>query len=278
MTTRVLVLRLTGPLQAWGSASLFNRRETDLWPSKSGIVGLLAAAQGRRRTDPIEDLLSLSLGVRIDQAGSVLRDYHTVSTLDGEPLLSASINAKGQQRPNSAKKTTAVTERFYLQDALFVAAVEGPPDLIEGLAYAVSHPTFPLYLGRRSCAPGRPPLVRDGDAGTWDPDVRRVLRTVPWLGRPARPGRVPATLPVVFDFDPEIDPPERAEERADVPVSFAPTERAWTTRRVIADWVSPPGLATDENGTAPTDCNPPQGDDSSVVFAPATFNDFDLVE
>jgi len=105
-----LVLRLAGPLQSWGGHSQFNRRETAGEPSKSGIVGLLAAAQGRRRQDPIEDLLHLQLGVRTDQPGSLLRDYHTVSDYRGRPLLSAMVGGKGTQKPTS--KHTHVTERF----------------------------------------------------------------------------------------------------------------------------------------------------------------------
>ena len=45
--SEVLVLRLAGPLQSWGSSSRFTRRSTEAFPTKSGIVGLLAAAQGR---------------------------------------------------------------------------------------------------------------------------------------------------------------------------------------------------------------------------------------
>ena len=63
----VLLLRLAGPLQAWGVKSRFTVRSTELAPTRSGIIGLVSAAVGRRRTDPIEDLLSLRFGVRKDQ-------------------------------------------------------------------------------------------------------------------------------------------------------------------------------------------------------------------
>ena len=49
----VLLLRLAGPLQSWGVKSRFTVRATELAPTKSGIIGMLAAAVGRRRTDPI---------------------------------------------------------------------------------------------------------------------------------------------------------------------------------------------------------------------------------
>jgi len=51
-------------MQSWGVESRFVRRTTSPHPSKSGVIGLLAAAQGRRRTDPVEDLLQVSFGVR----------------------------------------------------------------------------------------------------------------------------------------------------------------------------------------------------------------------
>ena len=73
----VLVLRLAGPMQSWGSDSRFTRRSTEAFPTKSALVGLLGAAQGRRRSDPIEDLAELSVAVRVDQPGQLLRDFHT---------------------------------------------------------------------------------------------------------------------------------------------------------------------------------------------------------
>jgi len=242
VTTRVLVLRLAGPLQSWGSSSLYNRRETALHPTKAGVVGLLAAAKGLRRTDSIEDLLQLRLGVRVDRPGLMLRDYHTVSDLTGEPLLSARVNAKGQQQRTSPKKHTHVTERFYLQDACFVAAIEGPEATVRGLAEAVRHPGFPLYLGRRSCPPAQPLLLPGDDSLVWEPDLLAVLRAVPWQGRPLRqPGRNryswPQSLPATYDDDRGTD------EVADVPVSFAPTERGMTTRLVSTEWIVPPGLS-----------------------------------
>ena len=44
-----LLLRLAAPLQSWGSDSKFETRKTDREPTKSGVVGLLAAALGLPR-------------------------------------------------------------------------------------------------------------------------------------------------------------------------------------------------------------------------------------
>ena len=101
----VLLLRLAGPLQSWGVKSRFTVRATELAPTKSGIIGMLAAAVGRRRTDPIEDLLSLRFGVHKDQPGRVIRDFHTARTLDG-------------------KTSMPLSERYYLADAVFLAGIE----------------------------------------------------------------------------------------------------------------------------------------------------------
>ena len=47
----VLLLRLAGPMQSWGTQSRFTHRDTDLEPSKSGVIGLLCAAMGKPRDD-----------------------------------------------------------------------------------------------------------------------------------------------------------------------------------------------------------------------------------
>ncbi|MYQ95416.1 type I-E CRISPR-associated protein Cas5/CasD [Streptomyces sp. SID4946] len=152
----VLMLRLAAPLQSWGGPSRYNLRETHPEPTKSGVLGLLAAAEGRTREASLTDLVGLQLGVRVDQPGTLLRDYHTSSDYRGLPLLSAKTNAKGQQTRTTPPKYTSVTRRFYLQDAVFVAALRGPRALLKSLEQAVRNPVFPLSLGRRSCPPTGP--------------------------------------------------------------------------------------------------------------------------
>jgi CRISPR system Cascade subunit CasD len=137
---RVLLLRLAAPWQSWGTASRFSRRNTARTPSKSGIVGLLAAAQGKRRTDDLEELLGLCIGVRTEQPGTIERDFQTAAE-------------QGERTPIS------LSSRFYLADAVFLAAIEGEPGLLDGLADAIRRPAFPLFLGRRSCPPVGPVVV-----------------------------------------------------------------------------------------------------------------------
>lgn len=240
MTDHCLVLRLAGPLQSWGSRSRFNQRETDTEPTKSGIVGLLAAAQGRRRTDQIADLLGLHLGVRTDRPGTLLRDYHTVCDHRGRPLLSAAVTGKGTQKPTSPAKAVHVTARFYLQDAVFVAAIGGPTDLLGALRDAVRRPAFPLALGRRSCVPTQPLVLDPPDGVLWRGKPLTVLRDVPWAV-PDRYRKAAVTalvrLPVTVDVDREGESTDRDDDiRTDVPVSFDPLLRSFSTRRVLHEW------------------------------------------
>jgi CRISPR system Cascade subunit CasD len=248
----VLVLRLAGPLQSWGLRSSFNRRETNAEPTKSGVLGLLAAAAGLSREDPLDDLIPLRLGVRVDQAGTLLRDYHTVSDYRGRPLLQSGVNAKGTQRPTSPAKNTHVTVRYYLQDAVFVAAVAGPRPLIETLEHAVRAPAFPLALGRRSCPPTQPISL-----GIHTGDLAGVLEAHPWQAsravrdrfvrrgrsgrtdsRQAPPARVELSA-TVEDFTGHEDP-SAYDVLHDVPVSFDPRARAFTDRRVRHCWLRVP--------------------------------------
>lgn len=244
-----LVLRLAGPLQSWGGQSQYNRRETQGEPTKSGVLGLLAAAQGRRRQDPIEDLLQLQLGVRTDQPGSLLRDYHTVSDYRGLPLLSAAVSAKGVQKPTSPAKSTHVTERFYLQDAVFVAAVHGPIEVVDGLRRAILQPAFPLALGRRACVPTQPLVLSpptDGDEdpagiGLWMGEPADVLGRVPWQFSAATQRRLQRNgAPAHVDLPLSIDDPDGTDVRFDVPSSFDPLRRAFAARRVRRGWVRLP--------------------------------------
>ncbi|KPM50395.1 CRISPR-associated protein Cas5 [Frankia sp. R43] len=265
---RCLVLRLAGPVQSWGGTSVFNRRDTQTEPTKSGLVGLLAAAQGLRRTDPIETLLTLTFGVRTDQPGTLLRDYHTLSDYRGRPLPSAAVTAKGLQKPTSPAKHTHVTERFYLQDAVFIAAVSGPEPVLDTLVAALRAPAFPLALGRRSCPPTQPLLLTPtgrGDTALWDGNPAAVLEnTVPWQASDAQRERLAAARPRprTIDLPVTVDDPNGDEIRRDVPTSFDPRDRGFTTRRVRQTWARlPPPWPVD-----PTDTDGPAAHDPFALL------------
>ncbi|MEU6441882.1 type I-E CRISPR-associated protein Cas5/CasD [Streptomyces sp. NPDC047046] len=76
--TYVLFIRLSAPLQSWGSGSRFALRDTHSRPTKSGVIGLCAAALGIPRDEPLGELAEVRFGVRADHPGVPMRDYHTV--------------------------------------------------------------------------------------------------------------------------------------------------------------------------------------------------------
>ncbi|MFE0422217.1 type I-E CRISPR-associated protein Cas5/CasD [Streptomyces sp. NPDC058953] len=76
--SHVLLVRLAGPLQSWGIAGRFARRDTHSRPTKSGVIGLCAAALGLHRDEPLGEIAEVRFGVRADRPGTSMRDYHTV--------------------------------------------------------------------------------------------------------------------------------------------------------------------------------------------------------
>ncbi|MFF8387402.1 type I-E CRISPR-associated protein Cas5/CasD [Streptomyces kanasensis] len=158
-----LLLRLAAPLQSWGRHSHFNERDTAPFPTRSGLIGLLASALGRARHEPIDDLATLSLTVRTDRPGVPLRDLHTVG--GGLPARATVTTAEGKKR--SGDTTTLLTHRTYLADAAFTTALTAtdttPTDLLPTLAQALLTPQWPPYLGRRSCPPEGPLLLGASD-------------------------------------------------------------------------------------------------------------------
>jgi CRISPR system Cascade subunit CasD len=237
----VLLVTLSAPLQSWGSSSRFVRRSTESAPTKSGVLGLLAAAQGRRRTDPLEDLAALRFGVRVDQPGRLVRDFQT------------------EQRSNGT--SLPLSYRFYLADAVFLAAMQGDAALLEGLAEALRHPAFPLYLGRRSCPPAGPvfPQLFDGD-------LMEVLHQHPWAAsawyrrtREVR-GLAEVRLETVVDCEPSD---AGAVSVHDHPISFDPELRQYGWRSVSYGAVAVPGPAASTVGRGRRSARSGQGDSTS---------------
>lgn len=193
-----LLLRLAAPLQAWGSGSKFNIRLTEREPTKSGVVGMIAAAMGIQRNDDpkkLEPLNALRFGVRVEKEGKLLRDFHMVHEMTG-------------------KKNSHVTERFYLSDAVFLAALESEDkEYLEKIVNALNNPVYPLFLGRRSCPPTLPIVL-----GIRDGELTSILKTEPSLLENNKPTRI------VYDSDLSGVPVR------DKPVSFSQLHRQYGYR------------------------------------------------
>ena len=190
-----LVLRLAAPLQSWGSSSKFEIRTTEKIPTKSGVIGILAAALGLRRDDSLAKLNVLRFGVRADREGEDITDFHIVHS----------------------EKNAYVTYRHYLSDAVFLAGLEGDEEFLKELEFALRNPRFPLFLGRRSCPPTLPIVV-----GIRNMPLETVLREeTPLYEKHENMLRVQI----------ETDMPE-AGMIQDVPISFNPNKRVFGYRKL----------------------------------------------
>lgn len=214
----VLSLRLAGPLQSWGASARFTRRTTESAPTKSAVIGMHAAAAGIERGDDagLKPLAALRFAVRIDQPGTRVRDFQT-----------AHHSASGKSMP--------LSERFYLADAVFVAAVEGDPTLLGRLHAALRNPVYAPFLGRRSCPPARPV-----DLGLHDrTSLMEVLGEVPWEAsawyRRQHRDRTDIELTVIREA--RDNEAEFADTFRDQPISYAAEHRRHALRAVVSDSV-----------------------------------------
>ena len=213
-----LLLRLAAPLQAWGVESKYEIRQSAKEPSRSGVIGMIACAMGIRRDDArgLERLNQLRFGVRVDREGKLLKDYHIAKQY--KKLPDDYIAQKSDD--------TYQTIRYYLSDAVFLAAVESTDDtLISEIDEAIRHPVFPLYLGRKSCPPTLPVSL-----GVKQTGLRESLMQAPWLCLQAeRQNRVSAdsTLRCVVDAVPED---LRQTLIQDCPKSYSRSHRVYDYR------------------------------------------------
>lgn len=231
----VLLLRLAGSMQSWGTQSRFTERDTGFEPSKSGVVGLLCAAMGipRGDEDAITELGNLEMGIRVDREGKLGRDYHTTGggSWPGQERY-------GVVRADGSSGDTVVSNRYYLAGASFLVAFGGPTPLLERIHRALKDPVWPLFLGRKSFVPGEP--VRIGD-GMREGSPEQVLRAYPWRG-PRGSGQ-PGRLRLVLEC-----PPGSGQRRLDRPVRFTHGSRLYRVRYVRTDWVDADGLPEPKEG------------------------------
>jgi CRISPR system Cascade subunit CasD len=222
---RFLVLHLDGPLMSFGDVLVDRNGPTGPAPGASLLTGLLANALGWSHEDvgPLQALQdSLVFAVRLDRAGQLMEDFHTVDL--GQPHLTGTgWTTRGRlegRGGGDAKEGTHIRARHYWADrvmTLAVSVVASPhaPVTLENLAAAIRRPARPLFIGRKSCLPSRPLFGGYVEAGT----PAEAATNAPW------PAGVVPELSIVEVWSPA------AEEAGDGHTVLARDLRRWAVQQ-----------------------------------------------
>lgn len=226
------LLHLSGPLQSYGTSGVFNTRDTAGHPTRSAVLGMIAAALGYERGHDLTTMRPIELTVRIDNPGRRISDFHTVG--GGRPADQTPPTAAGGRRPRG--QGTIVTVRDYLADAAFTVAVTHPdPDWAHRTHHALRHPHWAPHMGRRSCPTNAlflpTGVLRDPVAALDRFPLHRVAPTDDSV----------TTVPVQFvtEHPPTDGTPSRSTELNDDPSEFRPerpghhSRTVWTHTRML---------------------------------------------
>ncbi|MDH0609868.1 type I-E CRISPR-associated protein Cas5/CasD [Stutzerimonas stutzeri] len=166
MSDPYLLLWLEAPLQSWGHDSLFGRRDSLDFPTKSGVLGLLCSARGAggEQHEWLAAWADLDMQVvayvPMDRQGQplprqpLLRDFQMVGSGydDRDPWQSLLI-PKTSEGKKAVGGGTKMTYRYYLQDMAYAVALQAPAALVDEALNALQAPVWDLYLGRKNCVP-----------------------------------------------------------------------------------------------------------------------------
>jgi len=229
-----LLFTLAAPMASFGALAVGERRPSWNRPSKSQVLGLLAAALGIERRE--EECLSalaaaLHYAVRVDVPGRPHADYHTAQVPPARRGRRYFTRADELAVPKSELKTI-LSRRDFVTDAIHTIAVwardEPPlPISLADMAQALATPRFVPYAGRKAhplLLPMAPRTVTAEDfveafaafdAG--EPEPMKAFR----IGIVSEKDR-PAVTSIFVDADAVLpSQAERLEQRRDVPGSRA---------------------------------------------------------
>lgn len=157
---RVIALRLSGPMQAWGYNSEYTYRNSGLFPTKSAILGICCAAMGFSRGSEQEKQILGNLSGCLMTAIALPRkrfsgekswmvnvrrieDFHTVE--------------RTKTASGTISKNAVMTYRQYLCDSDFVVLLaEIESSIADQLEDKLVDPEWGVWLGRKSCIPSAP--------------------------------------------------------------------------------------------------------------------------
>jgi len=141
---KTLILKTEG-LSAYGLQTFDIHRRVNHFPTRSAIIGLLAAALGitRKEHNKLYELSeSVITAVQVNDAGEKMMDYHTVQNF--------------RSPTGKIQHGTKPTFREYWCDSEHTFAISTNDELAKKLCEAVQSPIFTMFQGRKCCPLTRP--------------------------------------------------------------------------------------------------------------------------
>jgi len=152
-------------MASWGEIAVGATRHTAHYPSKSAIVGLMAAALGiKRDNEAVQQQMQqgYEIAVEVFAQGSLLRDYHTTQVPMGKYLSHwktrkdeiMAVHSQERSEAKSNRPNPVLSSREYRSDALALIAVKALADApydLKTIQQHLNNPVFHLYLGRKCC-------------------------------------------------------------------------------------------------------------------------------
>lgn len=232
--TEFLVFRLAAPYASFGAVAVGERRPTWDRPSKSQVVGLVAAALGIERSEEARQAAlaqAFLFAVRVDDAGRVQSDYHTTQVAPQRRNRRFATRAEELAVDKTGLKTILSRREnrlgTYYTVALTKAGGQGEIPSLADIAAKLAAPIFVPFAGRKANAlmlPMAPEIVAADDVeaafaafDARESDAQKDLRKRFWL-TPRRDAG-----PRIYT-DLELAPPQRIsrhEQRRDIPDSRA---------------------------------------------------------
>lgn len=163
-----LLFRLYGPMASWGDIAVGESRHSFNAPTKSAVMGLVAAALGIQREEDEKHLAlhrQYRMAVAIPSEGQKMKDYHTVQVPDSVGKFRYRTR-RDELILGKDRLGTVLSSREYHTDAcalVLLRAESDAPYPLQALREALAKPVYPLYLGRKSCplaAPLQPEVVQ----------------------------------------------------------------------------------------------------------------------
>lgn len=167
MPDKHIVLGLEGVFMSYGTDSMFFIKNTDSYPSKSAIIGMICAAMGE--ANPSADLLcDLNGCMEVDGYTSTNMTVYTDMQNMGagydknDPFMrkrrlartnKKTTNRKGEVSSVESLSTSKISHRDYLGDVKYRVILSLPGLLADRVITALNNPVHGPFLGRKACAP-----------------------------------------------------------------------------------------------------------------------------